>query len=595
MVPQQFVMIKHEIGRLSKCAVLDVGLKCPHSCEFCYYSFLDNSEDQFRRIRNSPFKSLMECKESLDFFVKQGFERLDITGGEPLYHPDIVEIVRYAEKEKNLRVRMITLGQLFDRKDIKTGKRLLDALLEDAEISEFLFSLHSVDPELYYKITKGRFSKIEDAMDKLDSIGFEYCTNTVVYANNVSHIPAIARYLIKKKRRVHIANFITMNAYYAWSTGKAFGVQTRYSDLIEPLKEAVMLLEDAGIGVNVRYGPYCAFKGLEKNFVGIIGVLFDPYEWRNSTRNPFVVLAQNEKDAYEYQRKEVILNNKVFSAKCNLCALRNICDGIGADYLKKYGDVELQPYDGPMISDVVHFRRQNLLVFFQKQKININGTLLLPRRESISVNGMRWIITEIKTLLIAIRRFVAYKLHRRLYLAELHMRSSSDAPAVWDDAQPLTGKANRLLWLSPGSNVFFKVCLPLNAKFVSKILLLKKTDRSDWVEGIIEIYLSLEDMKNSVLRVWRWQVSSIGKWKSIRASLKGSKSNEVILRLSCKKAVADTGLRVALLEPSIITLKSIGYIIRFLYQQIRVFSFKTVYRKLRAYAFYSVRENEVDR
>jgi MoaA/NifB/PqqE/SkfB family radical SAM enzyme len=53
----------------------------------------------------------------LDFFEAQGLERLDTTGEEPLSHPDTVEIIRYAEIEKNLRVRLITLAQLFDRKD----------------------------------------------------------------------------------------------------------------------------------------------------------------------------------------------------------------------------------------------------------------------------------------------------------------------------------------------------------------------------------------------------------------------------------------------------------------------------------------------
>src|SRR5262249_10365261 len=153
--------------------------------------------------------------------------------------------------------RLITLAQLFDRKDKWTGRRLLDALLEDAAITEFLISLHSVEPTLYHQITRGHFFRAEKVMNELDAKDFLYGTNSVVYANNAAHMPEVARYIVDRKRRVHISNFITMNAYYAWATGKAFGVQARYKDLVVPVREATRILENAGIGVNVRYGPYC--------------------------------------------------------------------------------------------------------------------------------------------------------------------------------------------------------------------------------------------------------------------------------------------------------------------------------------------------
>ncbi len=225
-----FTLEQHPIGRLSRCAVLDVGLKCPHSCEFCYYSFLDGSDDQFRGMRTAPFKPLAECRKALDFFVESGFERIDITGGEPAMHPDIFEIVRYAEQEAGLRVRLITLAQLLERKEKYTGKRLLDALLEDAGMTDFLFSLHAVDPDLYHKMTKGKFARVEAVLDELDGRGFDYCTNTVACASNAGHLPEIAAYITERGRRAYVSNFITMNAYMAWS-GRAFGVQARYSDL----------------------------------------------------------------------------------------------------------------------------------------------------------------------------------------------------------------------------------------------------------------------------------------------------------------------------------------------------------------------------
>jgi hypothetical protein len=54
----KFELVTHEIGKLSKAGVLDIGLKCFHSCEFCYYSYLDGSDDQFRGMQEAPFRSL---------------------------------------------------------------------------------------------------------------------------------------------------------------------------------------------------------------------------------------------------------------------------------------------------------------------------------------------------------------------------------------------------------------------------------------------------------------------------------------------------------------------------------------------------------
>jgi pyrroloquinoline quinone biosynthesis protein E len=106
----------HQPGRLSRGAVLDVGLKCVHSCKFCYYSYLDKSDDQFRGMRRADFRTLTECKAILDGLKRNGFINFDYTGGEPTLHQDIIEITRYAHQELGLKGRIITLGQYLMRR-----------------------------------------------------------------------------------------------------------------------------------------------------------------------------------------------------------------------------------------------------------------------------------------------------------------------------------------------------------------------------------------------------------------------------------------------------------------------------------------------
>ena len=67
----------HPVGELSPTGVLDVGLRCPHSCKFCYYSHFDGHEDQFHALRTLPFRELRECTELLDDFATWGLTHSD--------------------------------------------------------------------------------------------------------------------------------------------------------------------------------------------------------------------------------------------------------------------------------------------------------------------------------------------------------------------------------------------------------------------------------------------------------------------------------------------------------------------------------------
>lgn len=581
----QFTLVNHEIGKISRSGVLDIGLKCPHSCEFCYYSFLDRSEEQFKGIREAPFRSLEECKASLDYFVTQGFERIDITGGEPLMHPDITQIVHYAEKEKNLRVRIITLGQLFNRKDAWTGKRLFDALLDDCETTDFLFSLHATDEKLFHDITKGRLSSLESAMDELDRRGFGYCTNTVVYANNFRHIPELAKYIISRKHRVNIANFITMNAYYSWATGKAFGVQSSYTDTSSAIRTATDILENAGIGVNIRFGPYCVFEGIEKNFVGCVGVLFDPYEWRNSTANPFDIMARNEKEAYKFNRMRLAAHNKVFPSKCGSCAIKDICDGVDKNYLLTYGDGELRPYDGARINDVVHFRRQNPRVFALKQKIDSDGLVLKPRfsPDAISVK-QQGLMEKVNVLSVAIRKFYTSRFLRKTYLSEIPMKNLSNTKAEWTDAAKLTGESSKMIAMAPGSIVQFTALIPKG-----KAVFISKAGAANAVDEKIILELSLEEPGKPGSLLGRWQVGRVGRWVGMKISLAPWAGHKVSLRLSCTSDNKSSMSQIYLLEPVIATKKPIEEMALFIFKYVKQNGLLFSYRRLLAYFYQSAR------
>ncbi len=87
-------VLQHEPGRLSRWGVVDVGLKCVHSCSHCFYSFLNGEEDQFAGMRRAGWHSLENLLVLVDSLEEHDFLGFDITGGEPTAHAGLVDIVQ---------------------------------------------------------------------------------------------------------------------------------------------------------------------------------------------------------------------------------------------------------------------------------------------------------------------------------------------------------------------------------------------------------------------------------------------------------------------------------------------------------------------
>ncbi|WP_241911555.1 glycosyltransferase [Telmatospirillum siberiense] len=379
----------------SRAAVLDVGLKCTHSCRFCYYSFLDGSTDQFSGMRHAKFREGAALRDVLTQLKASGFLAFDITGGEPTLHPDIIDLIRYAEVDLGMSARLITLGQFLMKKH-RNGKR--DRLIEDlldAQLTNFLFSCHAVDETLFQHLTGGSWLVQRDAMNLLDEKGIQYTSNTTVCADNYSHLPDLAREILK--HNVYLHNFIAMNAYHYWSKeGRAAGVQAGYVEMGHYLREAVAILEEGGVAVNIRYAPLCTMAGVEKNVVGVVGVRYDPYEWMNAVNHQSPVPTtdgqrlplqggQIERVFGLVEKKEVVNGvkliaargipghpdgfNKLFSAECGSCSALNVCDGFAPSYLFQHGTMDAVPYIGSSRGDLLDNARMAYTApFFVKRR-----------------------------------------------------------------------------------------------------------------------------------------------------------------------------------------------------------------------------------
>jgi molybdenum cofactor biosynthesis enzyme MoaA len=348
----------HTPGERGRGAVLDTGLSCPHSCLFCYYKEYNGTTD-FQALRKGSFRSTDSLMEILSLFPEHGYGHFDITGGEPTLHPDIVRIIQRGCTELGLAGRIITLGQFLQERYVEK-RPLIDALL-DAGLTDILFSFHAADKTEFHQFTKGSLERLEKAMGYLDNKDFQYGTNTVVFKGNVETLENIAERIIN--HGVYIHNFILFNAYHGWRNASMTSqIQADYSTMRPALEKAVLLLDQAGIAVNIRYAPYCVLKGMERHIVGLTGSFYDPFEWQNRAcsydKPPSYCSAPVDiEDKYPLINVNTTLPDgkrivamrgdffTVFPEICNSCKAMRWCDGIAPIYLHHHGTDEFSPYD----------------------------------------------------------------------------------------------------------------------------------------------------------------------------------------------------------------------------------------------------------
>ncbi len=249
--------------------VMWLGQTCDARCYFCY--FLDRIADS-KHVEH-PFMTLEKAKKichTLRYFY--GHSAIDIQGGEPTIHPEILELITYCH-EIGLYPTLITNGLSL----AKPG-RLEE--FRDAGVRDFLVSLHGLGAthdEVVCK--KGASIKIIAAIERMVELGIPFRYNCTMSKPVVAQLPDIARKAVEYG--ANAVNYIAFNPFGDQQTGKRTDTNVaRYSDIKPKLTEAMDILDEAGIECNVRYLPLCmAEERHRKNFFNMQQLTYDHHEW----------------------------------------------------------------------------------------------------------------------------------------------------------------------------------------------------------------------------------------------------------------------------------------------------------------------------
>jgi cyclic pyranopterin phosphate synthase len=154
--------------------------RCDLACVYCRPSRNDGYLE--KRLGDEAWKSMVRA------LVQAGVRRVRITGGEPLLHPRVAELVAFVA---SLGVEDLALT---------TNATLLEGLarpLRDAGLRRLTISLDSLVPERFWRITRGgRLDRVLAGIEAARAAGFEEMKlNTVVLRDdNDDELPSLVEW-----------------------------------------------------------------------------------------------------------------------------------------------------------------------------------------------------------------------------------------------------------------------------------------------------------------------------------------------------------------------------------------------------------------
>lgn len=338
-----------DIPRVTTRALVDPSRKCSLRCAFCYY--LPNNDLYTVQDWDTQKKQVLDAKA-------RGCDCCDISGGEPLQNPNVVALVAFCT-EVGLPARIIT--------SLICAEKTLDDVLE-AGVADWLISMHGAKSTTHNEIVNvpkarelqvRRLMKISDRMD--------FCCNYVMVEKNQTEMADWARWLVGLGRLPKVCNFINFNAFGPWlqsqewiDRGKANVIDLRIASPI--LTEAIDILEEAGVGVNVRYLPMCGVvERHRKNICNDLHVAFDFGEWDNGIGGHS--LQRGELYAVDISRR-----NELQTEPCTGCGLKGICGGANRIWhqlaMQKFGTetlTQLSRPEGVNAHDYWYYRQTNVM------------------------------------------------------------------------------------------------------------------------------------------------------------------------------------------------------------------------------------------
>ena len=302
-----------------------------------------------------------ESYEFIDELIEAGKPILVLSGGEPLFRPDIFDIAKYAVK-KGLTVALATNGTLVDE---AMAKKIVDA-----GVSRVSISLDGADAETHDKFRKlkGSFERAIEGFNHLKNAGMSMQVNCTIAKHNENQLHDLYNLAVNLGAvAIHIFMLVPVGC----------GVEIADDQMLEPekyeyiLNEFYDLSKDAKIQTKATCSPHYfrimrqrakeegvtitpkthgmaamtkgCLAGTGVCFVSHKGEVFPcgylPVNAGHVKKQPFKEIW---KDSPVFMR---LRNTDLLGGKCGECEYKKVCEGCRARAFYETGDyMAEEPY-----------------------------------------------------------------------------------------------------------------------------------------------------------------------------------------------------------------------------------------------------------
>lgn len=302
--------------------------ECHNSCVFC----------GAKELGIGMMLSKATAKKQIDDWYAMGARTIVVSGGEPLHHKDLLDVISYSKKAGFGRVIMYTTA------DFKISNYSA-VELEAAGLDRVNVSLFGHSSKYHDGVArkKGSFNNTLEGLREFSSTSIMISLNTPVNKANHKYLPDFVEVI---KENVPLENLRAWQLSDIHPTPEANtrpNLQVSYNELRPILETVTEKCERHGIKFFFQEFPLCVV-----------------YPWIESTQELVNAFDSKLISPYEYNSTEYIVEEplsspfKRFDKKCEDCALRSACKGFTPGYDNTFGTgSELTPISDVEISQLV--------------------------------------------------------------------------------------------------------------------------------------------------------------------------------------------------------------------------------------------------
>jgi cyclic pyranopterin phosphate synthase len=326
---------------------VSIGAVCNNNCVFCM------EEDREGRYVNNSAMTPERVRWMLE--EHKGGEEVCFTSGEPTTRPELFEFVAWAKALGYRRISIMTNGRRLSHLPYAAG-------LAKAGMNRFYVSIHGHTDKLHEGLTRtpGSFAQTVlglDAVTKLKRFGVELHTSTVITNRNLPHLASIYRFL-----RAHGVDQVVFNVMQANGRANTFFEQIfpRYTDIAATFRAFLDDQSTLGASGAKREAqpmaflvdiPLCTTEGIpdfNRGFVERychydlaeqVALRTLDHAERAATGDGSGLLRVLRTDLDDEMREK--------RPECASCRYTSSCEGVWANYTRRYGWSEMTPVAPP--------------------------------------------------------------------------------------------------------------------------------------------------------------------------------------------------------------------------------------------------------